>query len=76
MIRPAHRRLLELATAQPQLPKRLARVAGYRSVAYIRQALGQLARLGKLVRTPLGYRLPSAGQGAAGNAGAEPSPAG
>jgi hypothetical protein len=55
--RGAHARLVAAATSNPIPGKALIRKAGLRYNSANRQALSDLARSGKLTRTPDGYRL-------------------
>lgn len=57
-LRRVHRRLIEVCTGDPQTAKRLAALAGYRRCnSYVRGALTELVRWGRLVHTADGYRL-------------------
>ncbi len=58
-LRRVHRRILEVATLTPLLAKQLAVRAGYRKCnSYVRMALTDLVRWGRLRHGPDGYFLP------------------
>lgn len=57
-LKPMERRLLQVATHEPMLAKQLGRLAGYRSLPHVYEALSRLRELGLIEKTSRGYRLP------------------
>jgi hypothetical protein len=57
-LRTPHRRILDACLPTPQSAKRIAALAGYsRLNSYVRAALADLVRWGRLIHSPDGYRL-------------------